>query len=198
MTGCGGHRRVDRPRRAALVAALCLILGSFTIGGVRAAADGPTTFSNAASIAIPATGSANQIGPASPYPSNITVSGMSGAVTTVTVAFNNLTHSTVNDIDAMVVAPSGENIVVLSDVGDPNTTLAFANNATLTFSDAAAGPVPDGQHRDRDLSADEQRRRRRLPGAGADAVDPDDTRRRIHRDQSERHLEAVRGRRRDR
>ncbi len=113
------------------------------LDGAIAAADGPTTFANATSIAIPATGSANQTGPASPYPSNITVSGMAGSVSVVKVAFNGLTHSTVNDIDAMVVAPSGENLVVLSDVGDPNT-LAFANNATLTFDDAAAGLVPSG------------------------------------------------------
>ena len=33
---------------------------------------------------------------------------MTGAVTKVTVTFNNLTHSIVNDIDAMVVAPDGE------------------------------------------------------------------------------------------
>ena len=105
------------------------------------------TFTNSAVIAIPATGSANQEGPASPYPSTITVSGMTGLVTTVTITFNNLTHAAANDIDAMVVAPSGQNVVVMSDVGDPgptepNSQLVTANNINLTFSDSAAGPVP--------------------------------------------------------
>ncbi len=124
------------------VAAVTVLVAVSVVPG--AAADGPSTFSNTAAIAIPATGSANQIGPASPYPSDIPVTGMAGLVTTVQVRFNGLTHSTLNDIDAMVVAPTGENLVVLSDIGDPTTTLAFANNATLTFSDSAAGPVPTG------------------------------------------------------
>ncbi len=69
---------------------------------------------------------------------------MAGAVTAVQVVFHGLTHGALNDVDAMVVAPSGQNLVVLSDIGDPTTTLAFANNATLTFDDAAAGSVPTG------------------------------------------------------
>ncbi len=107
-----------------------------------AVADGPTTFSNSSAIAIPAAGSPNQIGTASPYPSSVNVSGMTGAVTKVTVAFNGLTHSALNDVDAMVVAPTGANLLVLSDAG--SDALIFASNATLTFDDAAAGTVPSG------------------------------------------------------
>lgn len=136
------------PRRtlAALIA-LLLALSWLVVGVPVALADGPTTFANSAAIAIPASGSANQTGPASPYPSAIAVSGMSGLVTNVAVTFHNLTHAAVNDIDAMVVAPAGENIVVLSDVGDPNAgdpgaQLVTADNINLTFSDSAAGPVP--------------------------------------------------------
>jgi len=124
------------------VAALTLVsAGLPLITAAPAAADGPTTFSNAAPIAIPATGSPNQVGPADPYPSSIAVAGMTGPVTKVTVSFNNLTHPTLNDVDALLVAPTGANLVVLSDSGDPNS-LVFANNATLTFDDAAATPVP--------------------------------------------------------
>ena len=109
-----------------------------------AVADGPTVLTNTTSIAIPATGSADQTGPASPYPSTIAVSGMAGAVSAVTVAFNGVTHSTLNDVDALLVSPTGANLVVLSDIGDPTSSLAFANNATLTFSDSAGGSVPIG------------------------------------------------------
>ena len=139
-----------------LVAAAAMVLGSLGLvvtTASPAAADGPTTFSNTAAIAIPATGSANQTGPASPYPSNIAVSGMTGAVTKVTVTFANLTHGSLPDVDAMVVAPTGQNLVVMSDVG-PNNQLSTANNATYTFDDAAAAQitappvaVPSGSYR---------------------------------------------------
>ncbi len=131
-------------RRRRLLAALTstlLALGWVVIGAPTAVADGPSTFSNTASIAIPATGSADQMGPASPYPSPITVAGMTGLVTSVKVAFHGLSHGALSDIDAMVVAPSGQNLVVLSDVGDPNQ-LVTTSNADFTFSDAADGPVP--------------------------------------------------------
>src|SRR5262249_44812641 len=90
------------------------------------------------SIAVPATGSANQIGPASPYPSGISVSGVAGTVSGVTLTLNGVTHSVLNDVDALLVAPSGANLVVLSDAG------ASATNATLTFSGPAATGVPAG------------------------------------------------------
>ncbi len=136
-------RRGSRVRRTAVLLSLLLVCLAWPAGLPSASADGPTTFSQTAALAIPATGSPNQIGPADPYPSNNVVSGMTGVVSGVTVAFNNLTHGTVNDIDALLVAPSGDNLVVLSDVGDPNT-LASASNATLTFADSAAASVPTG------------------------------------------------------
>ncbi len=131
-------------RRALAALTVLLVLTGWLLARLpRALADGPTTFSNSAAIAVPATGSADQVGPASPYPSNIVVSGMSGPVSKVVVALNNVTHGALNDVDALLVAPSGESLVVLSDVGDP-ATLAFANNATLTFDDAGGGAVPTG------------------------------------------------------
>ena len=108
-----------------------------------AAADGPTTFTNTTSIAIPATGSADQIGSASPYPSTIAVAGMAGAVSAVTVTFHELTHQILSDVDALLVAPTGANLLVMSDVGAA-LSLTYATDATLTFSDAASGVVPTG------------------------------------------------------
>ena len=136
-------RRTAARRALAFAVSLALAIGWLLVHPLTAVADGPTTFSNTASIAIPATGSANQIGPASPYPSSITVSGMTGLVTDVTVTFHNLTHATLGDVDALVVAPSGENLIVLSDAG-PENALSFTNNATLTFDDSAATTVPGG------------------------------------------------------
>ena len=130
-------------RFVALLTALLLVVGWQVGLPATARADGPTTFSNTTAIAIPATGSPNQIGPASPYPSNITVSGMTGLVSKVTVTFHNLTHGVLSDVDALLVAPSGENLIVLSDAG-PQNTLTFTNNATLTFDDSAATTIPGG------------------------------------------------------
>ena len=90
-----------------LALATLLALGWLAVASPPAVADGPTTFSNTTAIAVPATGSANQTGPGSPYPSTITVAGMTGAVTDVAVTFHDLTHGALNDVDAMVVAPRG-------------------------------------------------------------------------------------------
>ncbi len=133
---------VRLPRLLALVTALLLALGWIVLGSPVAAADGPTTFSNSTSIAIPAVGSANQMGPGSPYPSGLTVTGMTGLVTKVTVTFHDLTHPTANDIDAMVVAPTGQRLVVFSDASNANS-FSEATDATLTFDDDAASTVPN-------------------------------------------------------
>ena len=139
-------REPEAPRRSVarwVAASLTVFLPLLGVLGVPAPAqaDGPTTFSNTAAIDIPAAASASQIGPASPYPSAITVSGLAGAVTKVQVVFHNLTHGALGDVDAMVVAPTGANLVVLSDVDQPSGTLTFANNATFTFDDAG-GSMP--------------------------------------------------------
>lgn len=131
-------------RRASLPLLLSLVLALGVVVGlpVRASADGPTTFSNTGAITIPgAGGTPSPVGPASPYPSTIAVSDMAGAVTKVQVTFANLTHPIANDIDAMVVAPGGENLVLMSDATSTGT-FTFASNATLTFDDAAAAELP--------------------------------------------------------
>ncbi len=138
-----GHRRA---RWVSLVSAVALVAGSasaLVVTATPAAADGPTTFTNAAPISIPAAGSPDQSGPASPYPSSVSVSGLTGATTRITVQLTGLTHDTINDVDALLVAPTGATLLLLSDIGDPST-LTFATDATLTFDDAAAGPVPTG------------------------------------------------------
>jgi subtilisin-like proprotein convertase family protein len=130
------HEATPRILRRGAAASVAVAIFTLIVGMPSAAwADGPTTFSNTTAIAIP------ESGPASPYPASITVSGMAGPVTSAQVVLHGVTHSALSDVDVMVVAPSGENLVVLSDAGDGSTT---ASNATLTFDDAAAGSVPSG------------------------------------------------------
>ncbi|HEY7814556.1 MAG TPA: hypothetical protein VIC62_15035 [Nakamurella sp.] len=137
-TADGGYRL----RRIVLAALLVVVFSGAVMvaGSGTGVADGPTTFSNTAAIAIPATGSADQTGPASPYPSAVTVAGMNGLVAAVSVTMTGVTHAALNDIDAMLVAPNGNNLTVLSDVGDTGS-LRTATNATFTFSDGAASSI---------------------------------------------------------
>jgi VCBS repeat-containing protein len=94
----------------------------------------PSTFTmtNANVIMIPGD-QVNGIGPASPDPSTITASGLTGVVTHLAVTLNNLSHQAVDDIDARLVAPDGTNIYLMSDNGGQTA----ANNVTLTFDSSA-------------------------------------------------------------
>jgi subtilisin-like proprotein convertase family protein len=102
---------------------------------------GPSDFPNPGAITI--TSPANAGGPpvaASPYPSSIAVSGMTGLVTDVNVHLLGVTHAIAQDIDILLVGPTGASLVVMSDV--PGGGGFGANNANLTFDDQAATGVP--------------------------------------------------------
>ena len=86
------------------------------------------TFSNPAAITI------NDAGVAAPYPSNITVSGVTNPVTKVTVSLTGFNHTFPSDVDMMVVGPGGQKFILVSDV--IGGTDAVAINWTL--DDAAA------------------------------------------------------------
>lgn len=96
-------------------------------------------FSNTTPITIPGGAPETSSGPAAPYPSNITVSGVSGTVTKATVTLTNLNHGYPNDIDILLVGPTGASVILMSDTGG-NLDLV---NVNLTFDDAAAASLPD-------------------------------------------------------
>jgi subtilisin-like proprotein convertase family protein len=93
-------------------------------------------FSNPASITV---NDAVAVGAGNPYPSNIAVSGLTGTVTNVTVTLNNLTSTFPDDTDVLLVAPNGNNLILMSDTGGSDDI----TNTTLTFDDAAATTLPD-------------------------------------------------------
>ena len=76
---------------------------------------------------------------ASPYPSTITVSGVSGPVNKLTVTLRNLSHTEPDDLDILLVGPNGAAVMLMSDAGGSPTI----NNVTITFDDAAAAIIPD-------------------------------------------------------
>ncbi|MEO7509000.1 MAG: hypothetical protein ABIZ95_17270, partial [Pyrinomonadaceae bacterium] len=94
-------------------------------------------FTNPAAITLP---DATTIGSANLYPSGVAVSGMTGTITTVTMTLNNITHTFPDDLDMLLVGPTGANLVVLSDVGGSDDR----TNTTITLDDAAAASLPDG------------------------------------------------------
>jgi hypothetical protein len=76
---------------------------------------------------------------AHPYPSRITVSGSREMTTNVSVDLLGVSHGNPHDLDVMLVSPTGENAVVMSDTGgfEPVTGI------DLRLSDAAASGLPE-------------------------------------------------------
>ena len=104
-----------------------ILLGGLLVG-VTAGPSVAATFPNPAPISIPL------IGPATPYPSPISVSNLAGTITDVNVTLTDLTHPAPDDVDVLLVGPSGQNVILMSDVGGDNDV----NAVDLTFDDAFA------------------------------------------------------------
>jgi Ig-like domain CHU_C associated/Secretion system C-terminal sorting domain len=94
-----------------------------------------STFTSAGAITI------NDQGPATPYSSNITVSGLpaSGAGVYVRqVTLNGLSHTWPSDVDILLQSPTGRNVIILSDAGGSTPV----SGLTMNFRDDAAGIAP--------------------------------------------------------
>ncbi len=89
-------------------------------------------FANAGAITIPA------FGQAAPYPAPITVSGVSGPITKITVSLNNIHHTQPGQMDILLVGPNGTAVMLMSDAG----TNILMNGVSITFDDAAAAVLP--------------------------------------------------------
>ncbi|WP_170163207.1 Ig-like domain repeat protein [Bogoriella caseilytica] len=121
--------------------AATLALAAVVAGAVPAAADGPTTFASLdVPIQIDSPVGPGEVQPATPYPSTVTVSGLSGPVQNVELAVQGLTHQYVNDIDMLLVAPTGQSLVVMSDADDDAFGLS-ASGASFSIADGGA-PFP--------------------------------------------------------
>ena len=93
------------------------------------------TVSSVGVVNIPRPGTNS--GPASPYPSTISVSNMTDTVSRVTVTINQLTHSWVGDIDMLLVGPGGQKCLLMSDTGESPVA-----NLNLTLDDTAVSSLP--------------------------------------------------------
>lgn len=87
---------------------------------------------------------------ATPYPSNIDVAGLTGAISRITVRLNRFTHATPEDVDIMLVGPGGINAIIMSDIGNS----VPVSGVMITLDDRAQsglpigiGPFPSGTYR---------------------------------------------------
>jgi hypothetical protein len=97
------------------------------------------TFANTAGIPIPGGAPAASNGNANPYPSDLSVSGVTGTVTKVTATLHGFEHSFPQDVDVLLVGPQGQTSYLMSDVGDSSG--AERSPADFTFDDSAT-PIP--------------------------------------------------------
>ena len=89
------------------------------------------TNTNAAVITIRDTNSAT------PYPSTMNVSGRTGTISKVTVTIPAFSHTYPGDVNMVLVAPNGKKVALMGGVGGGTAAVS----ATLTFDDAASGPI---------------------------------------------------------
>lgn len=102
---------------------------SFVLGSPATMA---VSFTNSSAISIPDSGAGN------PYPSSITVSGLTVPVTNSTVTLNGLSHTYPSDLEILLVGPAGQSVLLMSYAGGSGDIL----NVTLTFDDLAPGSLP--------------------------------------------------------
>ena len=114
-------------RRLILLSILCVL----TSLAVTASTSAATLFTNPSQITIPDEGSA------SPYPSEISVSGLNGPITDVSVTLHRFGHADPDDVDMLLVSPSGKGVILMSDA----CGITGVEDFTWTFSQSAPRPI---------------------------------------------------------
>lgn len=81
----------------------------------------------------------NPVGTAAQYPSVLSVSNVPGTIVAVSLTLSNLTHEFPDDVDMLLVSPSGDAVIFMSDAGGGT---AFEKE-TIIFTDGAGDLLPD-------------------------------------------------------
>lgn len=84
----------------------------------------------------------NTTGKSNPYPLTIEVSGLDGNLETITVTLN-IYHGWPDDLDILLVGPTGASSVLMSDAGGGTDLGSVSTGINLTFDQSAAVAVPD-------------------------------------------------------
>jgi subtilisin-like proprotein convertase family protein len=80
----------------------------------------------------------NDDAPASPYPSQVILSGLYPRIAKATVTLLGFAHSFPSDVSALLVGPAGQTVVLMSRAGDGQPV----TGVNLTFDDSAANALP--------------------------------------------------------
>ena len=78
--------------------------------------------------------------PAAPYPSTITVSGLPPQFGSMRVTIYDVQHQLPDNMDFLLVSPTGLKYIFMADAGGPNP---LTTPATLTFSDFSLTSIPN-------------------------------------------------------
>lgn len=128
-------KTIDRERvnlRSPAVRTLgVLALAAAGLVPLGAAAQAQQQFCNNTPITIPSSG------PATPYPSTITVAGGPTSIASMQVLLNGLSHTWRGDVNILLAGPGGQNLVLTADAGGGT---GFAN-ANITFDDTASSQI---------------------------------------------------------
>jgi hypothetical protein len=114
--------------------ALLLLLASVLVVSVDAVK--AATFTNSTPISIPAAGPGVPF-PAGLYPARISVSGLSGQITSVSASLVQLRHTFPSALDVLLVGPGGESALLMSDAGGVGIS-----GVDLSFSDSSSVFLP--------------------------------------------------------
>ncbi|HYV04614.1 MAG TPA: hypothetical protein VFB82_08520, partial [Blastocatellia bacterium] len=91
----------------------------------------------------------NQLGKATPCPSDVVVAASTSAVASkVTVTITGFTHNCWNDVDILLQGPNGgtdgDDVMILSDVGNCTSAPPASGAVNITLDDAAASSLGTG------------------------------------------------------
>jgi hypothetical protein len=92
-----------------------------------------TSATNSATVTI------NPLGKATPFPSVLSVSNAPGTIINVSLTLSNLSHGFPDDLDILLVSPSGDAVMVMSDA----CGVLEMTDKTITLTDHAAEYLPD-------------------------------------------------------
>ncbi|MEO8147352.1 MAG: T9SS type A sorting domain-containing protein [Bacteroidia bacterium] len=139
--------------------------GSSTTITAVASVGGPSSFTfNGGAVTI------NDATTATPYPSSISVSGLTPTTTVANVKINGLTHTYQGDIDIILVNPSGQFVTLMSDQG--NAVGAVGNNYTFQDGAPVFNPAASGTYSCADAAASPDNYPAPGPGAVSGPVTP--------------------------
>lgn len=113
------------------------------------------SITQASVVSFPATGpwsvGVGPAGPFSTYPVTFNVSGFNGNTLDVNIELSGISHTFPDDIDALLVSPTGQASMFMSDAGLTadlvNVTYLFDDEASAVLQDSPSTASPSGSYR---------------------------------------------------